>query len=161
MDWPAPSDKPPMARWARSVSTRYFDSTSGFTAVSNSFSMAAGSFAGAAVPEAAGAAVVIAEFPIAPTVPTLHRVEITGSALDLAQAATYTFPPCTGPCPPIIAVVARDLDGDHQLDIIAIDSELQVYTALGSQLQLTRAIKLPVTLPTVFEVRTSVTGAPR
>jgi hypothetical protein len=119
------------------------------------------SFAGAAVPEAAGAAVVIAEFPIAPTLPTLHRVEVTGSALDLTQAAMYTFPPCTGPCPPIVAVVARDLDGDHQLDIIAIDSELQVYTALGSQLQLTRAIKLPVTLPTVFEVRTSVTGAPR
>lgn len=119
------------------------------------------SFAGAAVPEAAGTAVVIAEFPIAPTAPTLYRVGVTGSALDLAQAATYTFPPCTGPCPPIVAVVARDLDGDHQLDLIAIDSELQVYTALGSQLQLTRAIQLPKTIPTVFEVRTSVTGAPR
>ncbi|HEX3473760.1 MAG TPA: hypothetical protein VHT91_01900 [Kofleriaceae bacterium] len=122
------------------------------------------SFAGAAVPEATGAAVVIAEFPASPMVaPTLHRVEVTGSTLDLAQAAMYTLPPCTtGTCPPIVAVVARDLDGDHQLDIIAIDSELNVYTALGSQLQLSRAIKLPVTLPmAVFEVRTSVTGAPR
>jgi hypothetical protein len=122
------------------------------------------SFAGAAVPEAAGAALVIAEVPSGPTVPpTLHRVEVTGSALDLPRASTYTFPSCgAAPCPPILAVVARDLDGDHQLDIIAIDSELQVYTALGGQLQLTRAIKLPVTLPmAVFDVRTSVTGAPR
>jgi hypothetical protein len=95
--------------------------------------------------------------------PTLHRVEFTGSSLAFPQLSTYTFPACTAtPCPPILAVVARDLDGDHQLDIIAIDSELQVYTALGSQLQLTRAIKLPVTLPmAVFEVRTSVTGVPR
>jgi hypothetical protein len=122
------------------------------------------SFAGAAVPEAAGTALVIAEFPAGPTVaPTLHRVEFTGSSLAFPQLSTYTFPACSAtPCPPIVAVVARDLDGDHQLDLIAIDSELQVYTALGSQLQLTRAIKLPVTLPmAVFEVRTSVTGVPR
>jgi hypothetical protein len=58
-------------------------------------------------------------------------------------------------------VVARDLDGDHQLDVIAIDSELQVYTALGDQLQLTRAIRLPTALTPVFEVCTSVTGVPR
>jgi hypothetical protein len=120
------------------------------------------SFAGAVVPEAAGTALVIAEFPAGSTSPTVHRVEVTGSALDLAQAPTYTFPPCVaGTCPPILAVIARDLDGDHQLDIIAIDSELQVYTALGGQLQLTRAIKLPTALPTVFDVRTSVTGVPR
>jgi hypothetical protein len=122
------------------------------------------SFAGAAVPEATGAALVIAEFPSGPTVPpALHRVEVTGSSLDLPQASAYTFPPCSAaPCPPILAVIARDLDGDHQLDVIAIDSELQVYTAFGGQLQLTRAIKLPVTLPSaVFEVRTSVTGVPR
>jgi hypothetical protein len=122
------------------------------------------SFAGAAVPEAAGAALVIATFPANPVMqpPSLHRAELAGTPLALTQLSAYTFPSCgAAPCPPILAVVARDLDGDHQLDVIAIDSELQVYTALGGQLQLTRAIKLPTALAPIFEVRTSVTGAPR
>lgn len=123
------------------------------------------SFAGAAVPGAAGTALVIATFPANPATqpPSLHRAEIATSPLALGPPSAYAFPACAAsPCPPILAVVARDLDGDHQLDVIAIDSELQVYTALGGQLQLTRAIKLPVTLPaSVFEVRTSVTGVPR
>jgi hypothetical protein len=122
------------------------------------------SFAGAAVPEAAGAALVVAEFPAsAMGPPSLYRAEFTGSSLAFPPMS-YTFPSAcsTMTCPQILAVVVRDLDGDHKLDIIAIDSDLQVYTALGSQLRLNPAIKLPVTLPmTVFEVRTSVTGAPR
>lgn len=122
------------------------------------------SFAGTAVPEAAGVALVIATFPANPVMepPSLHRAEIASSPLAVSQLSAYTFPSCgAAPCPPILAVVARDLDGDHQLDVIAIDSELQVYTALGGQLQLTRAIKLPTALPEVFDVRTSVTGVPR
>jgi hypothetical protein len=120
-------------------------------------------FAAAAVPEASGAALVIATFPAAATgdPPTLHRAELGGMPFGLGQLSTYTLPACTAPCPRIIALVARDLDGDHQLDIVAIDSELQVYTALGNQLALTRAIKLPTALAPVFEVRTSVSGAPR
>ncbi|HEX3763009.1 MAG TPA: hypothetical protein VHW23_30140 [Kofleriaceae bacterium] len=123
------------------------------------------SFAGAAVPEAVGTALVLATFPASPATepPSLHRAEIATSPLGLARLSSYVFPSCgAAPCPPILAVVARDLDGDHQLDVIAIDSELQVYTALGSQLQLTRAIKLPTTLTLpVTEVHTSVSGAPR
>jgi hypothetical protein len=34
-------------------------------------------------------------------------------------------------CIPIAAIVARDLDGDHQLDIIAIDAKLNLYHALA------------------------------
>ncbi|HEX8108872.1 MAG TPA: hypothetical protein VF516_14170, partial [Kofleriaceae bacterium] len=122
------------------------------------------SFAATAVPEASGAALVIATFPIPATVaPSLHRVELGGAKFGLTQVSPYTFPSCgASPCPAILAVIARDLDGDHKLDVIAIDSELQVYTALGSQLQLTRAIKLTPTLAMpIFDVRTSVTGAPR
>lgn len=122
------------------------------------------SFAGTAVPETAGVALVIATFPANPVMepPSLHRAEIASSPLAVTQLSAYAFPPCgAAQCPPILAVIARDLDGDHQLDVIAIDSELQVYTALGGQLQLTRAIKLPTALPTVFDVRTSVTGVPR
>jgi hypothetical protein len=124
------------------------------------------SFAGTAVPEAAGMALVIATFPANPVMepPSLHRAEIAGSPLAVTQLSAYAFPLCVpppAPCPPILAVVARDLDGDHRLDVIAIDSELQVYTALGGQLQLTRAIKLPTALPAIFDVHTSVTGVPR
>jgi hypothetical protein len=122
------------------------------------------SFAATAVPGAAGVALVIATFPAGAAIepPSLHRAEITSSPLAVTQLSAYAFPSCgAAPCPPILAVIARDLDGDHQLDVIAIDSELQVYTALGGQLQLTRAIKLPTALPAVFEVRASVTGAPR
>ena len=94
--------------------------------------------------------------------PSLRRAQIAASPLAVTQLSAYAFPPCgAAPCPPLLAVIARDLDGDHQLDVIAIDSELQVYTALGGQLQLSRAIKLPTALPAVFDVRTSVTGAPR
>jgi hypothetical protein len=120
-------------------------------------------FAAAAVPEASGAALVIATFPAAASghPPTLHRAELGGAPFGLGQVATYALPACTAPCPRIIALVARDLDGDHQLDVVAIDSELQVYTALGSELTLTRAIKLPTALSPVFAVRTSVSGAPR
>jgi hypothetical protein len=121
------------------------------------------SFAGAAVPEAAGAALVIAEFPTsAMGAPSLYRVEFTGSSLAFPPMP-YTFPSaCSTPtCPQILAVVVRDLDGDHKLDIIAIDSNLQVYTAFGSQPKLNPVIQLPMTIPSVFEVRTSVTGAPR
>ena len=116
------------------------------------------------MPEAAGTALVIADVPRQPgdAAPSLHRAEITGTPLGLTPLAPYAFPSCgAAACPPILAVVARDLDGDHQLDVIAIDSELQVYTALGGQLQLSRAIKLPTALASIFEVRTSVSGAPR
>lgn len=122
------------------------------------------SFAATAVPQAAGMALVIATFPASPATepPSLHRAEIASSPLAVSRVSAYAFPACSAsPCPPILAVIARDLDGDHQLDVIAIDSELQVYTALGGQLQLTRAIKLPTALPAIFDVRTSVTGAPR
>jgi hypothetical protein len=58
----------------------------------------------------------------------------------------------------------RDLDGDHALDVVAIDSNLQVYTGLArDNLQLRAAFKIPTVpaAPDFFAVRTSVTGAAR
>ena len=49
-------------------------------------------------------------------------------------------------CPPIVALVARDLDGDHKLDIIAIDAKLGLYT--GARRQRTLRSSAPVTLVT-------------
>jgi hypothetical protein len=51
---------------------------------------------------------------------------------------------------------------DHQLDVIAIDGELQVYTSLATDnLQMHPAIKLSTAAPGFLLVRTSVTRAPR
>ena len=120
-------------------------------------------FAGAALPGPAPS-LIIATHPKR----ALYRVQIGGSPVA-ATRFTYTFPveACGADCPPIIAVVVRDLDGDHALDVIAIDSELHLYTALArDNLDLgTLALQPALTLPTVtaafVAVRTSVTGAPR
>jgi hypothetical protein len=64
---------------------------------------------------------------------------------------------CTTNCIPIIALVARDLDGDHEMDLVAIDANLKIYTALGGQkLGLPQA--LPTMLTAVAQLRVSVTG---
>lgn len=118
-------------------------------------------FAGASLPGRMGNSLVIATHPQR----GLFRAQIRGTNLALSP---YTFPtlPCTGTgtCPPVVAVVIRDLDGDHALDVIAIDADLQVFTALAKDnLTLRAAIKLPTTpaAPAFTAVRTSITGAPR
>jgi hypothetical protein len=118
-------------------------------------------FAGAALPSASGSALVIATHPRR----ALYRTQVRGTPASTALMP-YTFPveACGATCPPIIAIVARDLDGDHALDVIAIDGDLQVYTGLAADnLQLHAAIKIPTTpaAPGFLVVRTSVTGAPR
>lgn len=112
-------------------------------------------FAGAAAPATTGAqAIVLA------TIPTrgLYRAEMPSTV------TAFQFPPsaCGASCPPILAVVVRDLDGDHQLDVIAIDANLQVFTgrAAGGLLTLA-AVQGPPVTTTFSEARTSVSGAPR
>jgi len=118
-------------------------------------------FAGAALPASAGPALVLATHPQR----ALYRTELRSMPAS-TQLSPYSFPTeaCGATCPPIIAVVVRDLDGDHALDVIAIDGDLQVYTGLAADnLQLRAAIKIPTApaAPGFTVVRTSVTGAPR
>jgi hypothetical protein len=118
-------------------------------------------FAGAALPAPTGSALVLASHPKR----ALYRVELRGTPAT-TSVTPYTFPieACATTCSPIIAVVVRDLDGDHALDVVAIDADLQVYTGLAKDnLQLRAAIKLPTTpaAPGFVAVRTSVTGAKR
>lgn len=118
-------------------------------------------FAGAALPSASGPTLVIATHPLR----ALYRAAIRGTPINTVLTP-YSFPTATcgaTPCPPIIAVVVRDLDGDHALDVIAIDADLQVFTGLAKDNMVLRAaFKIP-TLPAAgfVAVRTSVTGAPR
>ncbi|HEY0991688.1 MAG TPA: hypothetical protein VGD80_31765 [Kofleriaceae bacterium] len=120
------------------------------------------SFAGQSVPAAGGTTLVIATQPQR----ALYRATLRGTPPSTALSP-YVFPaaPCAtaGTCPPILAVVVRDLDGDHQLDVIAIDADLQVFTGLAKDnLMLRAAIKIPTAPAAAFvAVRTSVTGAPR
>lgn len=118
-------------------------------------------FAGAALASPSGSALALATHPQR----ALYRAELRGMPAN-TQLSAYKFPAeaCGASCPPIIAVIVRDLDGDHRLDVVAIDGDLQVYTSLASDnLVLHPAIKLPTTpaAPGFLVVRTSVTGAPR
>ena len=110
------------------------------------------SFAGAAWP-ARGAAQRL----IVATAPTraLYRLALDGTL------ETFTFPNTCGACAPIIAVITRDLDGDHVLDVIAIDSTLALYTARAGSLQLTGPVPLASGTTLYNGVRSSVSGAPR
>jgi len=65
---------------------------------------------------------------------------------------------CTTNCIPIIALVARDLDGDHQMDLVAIDANLKIYTALGAtKFGLPQAI--PTALTAIPTLKVSVSGS--
>ncbi|HET7500429.1 MAG TPA: hypothetical protein VFK02_05475 [Kofleriaceae bacterium] len=116
-------------------------------------------FAGAALPGASGSALVVASHPAR----ALYRAQLRGMPA-IVTATPYAFPAesCAASCAPILAVVARDLDGDHALDVIAIDADLHVYTALArAGMQLQAAIAIPTATSGFLAVRTSVTGAPR
>ena len=120
-------------------------------------------FAGAALAGTPNA-LIVATFPTR----ALYRVEVRGTPAQ-AILYPYAFPAeaCGAACPPIVAVVTRDLDGDHALDVIAIDADLHVYTALASdsadlaKLKLHSALAVPTPTTGFVTVRSSVTGAPR
>lgn len=68
-----------------------------------------------------------------------------------------------GTCNTLLAIIARDLDGDHELDLVVIDSKLRLYTALAAA---SFAWSIPQNIPTTFantffNVIASVSGAPR
>lgn len=134
-------------------------------------------YAGAALPRLGDPAVVVASYPNR----TLHLVRRTAGVIAVAPLKfpgdgceceeTCTMCPgnqcsctydCTA-CPSVLALVARDLDGDHQLDLVAIDAKLQLYTALASANYVFGApVQVPVIQNNVWvNVQTSVAGAPR
>lgn len=81
----------------------------------------------------------------------------------------YTFADgCTTGCDPILAVVTRDLDGDHVVDVIAIDAALHVHANLSTRDPPLVLVKHAPTCmggcPTTTgfnQLRVSVSGQPR
>lgn len=131
------------------------------------------SFGGAALPSLAQPSVLVTTYPDR----RLLRAHIEGGTLKLARMA---FPgdscsctrTCTGgtcdyncsACLQLLAVITRDLDGDRELDIVAIDARLRVYHAFAKDdYRFVAGPALPTALgnPEGFVlIGTSVTGAP-
>lgn len=116
-------------------------------------------FTGAALPEAgagSGAALIAATFP-ARGLYKIAGTDVTALALDGSVA----------PNSAIIAVVVRDLDGDHVLDVLAIDQQLDFYVSLSrTDPTLTHFIELSPFAPALTPpangfstVRVSASGA--
>jgi hypothetical protein len=136
-------------------------------------------FVGAGLPTRDAAAVVFAQYPDR----KIWRAGLQSDAFTVSQVPfpgdtcrcieTCDDQKCPGPnctctydcssCVPVLAVVSRDLDGDHLLDLVAIDARLRIYTALAAS---NFAWSAPTAIPTTFTgtfftVNVSVSGAPR
>jgi hypothetical protein len=131
------------------------------------------SFAGAALPTAAAPSLVFATFPDR----RLYRTYGNGDVEPLPfPGACSCGKTCTGGCPgpdctctyncntcvPVLAIVSRDIDGDHVLDLIAIDAKLQLYIAKAMNgYQWGGATGVPTAFPNpFFSIDVSVSGAP-
>lgn len=126
-------------------------------------------FVGCSLPDAA----VFATFPdrqlFRANLAGVDRIPFPG---DACQCVRNCDPdPCTATdctcsyncnaCLPILGVIARDLDGDHQLDLIAIDARLNVFSALAPDFVWSEPTPIPTALPgNLAQIFTSVSGAP-
>jgi hypothetical protein len=99
-------------------------------------------FVGAALPTASGPSLVVGTYPerhlyrigMAGTDAVASRIAFPGDTCTCIKSGTGTNTAydCNA-CPPILAVVARDLDGDHVLDLVVIDAKLRLYTATAAR----------------------------
>jgi hypothetical protein len=136
-------------------------------------------FVGAAYPTRTEPAVVFAQYPdrklwrarLVGTTFTVDQVPFPNDTCRCIEQCDNTKCPganctCTydcSSCVPVFALVSRDLDGDHELDLVAIDGKLRIYTALSSAgLAWSAPVQIPTTITTVFTtVALSVSGAPK
>ncbi|HEY1551902.1 MAG TPA: hypothetical protein VGG28_28950, partial [Kofleriaceae bacterium] len=95
---------------------------------------------------------------------TLYAITPDGTSGSAAIAA-IAIPAAVGSASTPEAIFTRDLDGDHILDVVVIDSELAIWTSLstqdptGKKFTYHRVIAAPISPMTV--VHASVTGMPR
>jgi hypothetical protein len=109
-------------------------------------------FAGAAFPDVAnGPALVLATFPAR----GLHVMRLAPPAAD--RVFTYGFPEDGAP---ILAVIVRDLDGDHVLDVTAIDAHLHVFTSLGTADLIESTPITPSTQNPFVTIDVAISGTP-
>ncbi|HEY5922334.1 MAG TPA: hypothetical protein VIV11_11715 [Kofleriaceae bacterium] len=139
----------------------------------NEPNLEAASFAGIGVPAKTGLFAVISMYPGR----KVWRVAPDGSLTSMpfdndgCSCIKNCNNMCPGPnctcsyncnsCVPILAFAARDLDADHELDIIAIDARLVLYTAKASDgYSWSTGTPIPTMFTsTFFSVDVSVSGA--
>lgn len=107
-------------------------------------------FAAAAVPTTTGPATIwLASFPA--------RV-LSTMTLDPNTVTPVPLAACAG-CAPFVALVVRDLDGDHVMDVVAIDQDLGIWTVTAGGTT-TQVFTIPTALADVTKIRVSISGAP-
>lgn len=137
------------------------------------------SFVGAALPTRDASSVVFAQYPdrklwrarLQSSTFTVTPLPFPNDTCRCIETCDNTQCPgggctCTydcSSCVPVLALVSRDLDGDHVLDLVAIDARLRIYSALAAN---SFAWSAPTQIPTTtagtfFSVDVSVSGAPR
>ncbi len=111
-------------------------------------------FAGVALPSLDAPAVVIATFPAR----KMYRISVDPANPQAPVIAQ--LPDACPACLPIIALAARDLDGDRRLDLVGIDPRLGVHTALAADgHRFVAAAPIAAAMP-FGAVELSVSGAP-
>jgi hypothetical protein len=91
----------------------------------------------------------------------LYSLTFDGRSPTLPATMLWSEKCLPSNCAPIRAVVARDLDGDHALDLVAIDANLAVYIRFANGHTMSVPPPLTVTTTPYEVVRVSVSGAPR
>ena len=132
------------------------------------------SFAGCTLPDPVRPSVVFATFPdrklFRGDASSVEPLAFPGESCTCVRncdpdPCTATDCTCTyncNACVPILSVISRDLDGDHQLDLIAIDARLTIFHAFGPDFVWLEPTAIPTTLPgNLTQVVTSTSGAPR
>ncbi|MEO6775175.1 MAG: VCBS repeat-containing protein [Kofleriaceae bacterium] len=122
-------------------------------------------FNGAILPTGSGARILAAPFDYPTQVRELYAIDVHPDQTIAYERLPLTPDPCTT-CT-ILAVIVRDIDGDHQPDIVTIDTNLTLDVALSSvdpTLHVFQTFKpmTPLAGDTPLNnLRVSVSGAPR
>jgi hypothetical protein len=114
------------------------------------------SVAGAVVPVASGAPSLAVS---TDQVRELYRIKDPAGTPQLSRVQTGVCVGSPATCVPILAVVARDLDHDGVVDLVAIDANLHVFTALGSKAAV-ESMPMNPTVGGFVQIRTQAAGSP-
>jgi hypothetical protein len=103
------------------------------------------------IPRDGGADIALVSFPQpeAFLMSVTRGTPVTGSLTPIFNCPT---------CAPLIAIVARDLNHDGVLDLVAIDHGLGLWTMLSPATELTFVTQIRPPTPRVRSIRVSVGG---
>jgi hypothetical protein len=111
-------------------------------------------FAGAALPSLDEPGIAIATFPIR----KMYLISVDPSAPQ--SPMIRQLPDACPACPPLIALAARDLDGDRRIDLVGLDPQLGVHTALAAEgYRFIESAPIPPPAMPFTAVELSVSGA--